>query len=441
MHLDVQSANNSDANAAEMVKMLFIAELVEIFMSYNNQRGATTWKAGDSNGEGLSQLCNIERFRTGHYLYYGSFVDTWLQSATRTDWVSNPESTDKDKDSYGCALLFLYYLRTQLNYTPAQIIQAGASTLEGTYHNLTGNSGAFAAFNGLVGSFFPVGNTPKLQTFDDPFPLYGISRRDLSIGIAAADTEPPSLVTSGSAKVTPFFMCPVKDYAFSIESSPQTVKCTATETGFGQPNFSWRINGIDAPSNGSINVAATVIVDDTFDPQKQSSAVQSVPIDTSITTTTWTSTLTLYVPATVIGHVDLTVEARATETYASPGDVTDTTTWTTADNERVVWEDAYYQDGNNCRAAFSALVRSLERFEHVNILLTLPDPPPDYERYMRQFEAINGAIQLVEQGDPRALNEIRGAVMAALGLTPQLLSQLASQRQHIGQRAQPHEQE
>ena len=71
---------NSQAN--EIAKMMFVAELVEIFMDFNNQKsGHTTWVAGHSDGEGLSQICSIMRFPTGHYDAYTSWVNKWLSRA------------------------------------------------------------------------------------------------------------------------------------------------------------------------------------------------------------------------------------------------------------------------------------------------------------------------------------------------------------------------
>ncbi len=117
--VDTQTSNTNDANAAEIVKMLFIAEFVEVFMSYDRQKVASTyWDAGSSDGEGLSQYWTIERFKTGHYLYYNSWIAAWLNSpSTRQDWVSNPEGTDGNSVSFGCALLFIYYLNKQLGFS------------------------------------------------------------------------------------------------------------------------------------------------------------------------------------------------------------------------------------------------------------------------------------------------------------------------------------
>jgi hypothetical protein len=169
----------SSAQANEIAKMMFVAELVEIFMDFNNQKsGNTTWVAGHSDGEALSQICSIMRFPTGHYDAYGSWANKWL-SSSRPDWVSSNESTDGNPVSFGCSLLFLYYLRDQLGFTIQQIIQNGGATLLDLYKNLTGDSSdPFNFFLGLINSRLPGTNTlPETNTeaADDPFPIFSLA--------------------------------------------------------------------------------------------------------------------------------------------------------------------------------------------------------------------------------------------------------------------------
>jgi hypothetical protein len=125
LNLDAQSGNSNATNAAGIVEMVFMNEWVEILMSLSGGK----WNAGDSSGESLSQYCGIERFQTGHYSYYGSWVDGWLNTHPRQDWVNTTEATDGNSVSFGCALAFLYYLNKQLNFTINQILAAGASNL------------------------------------------------------------------------------------------------------------------------------------------------------------------------------------------------------------------------------------------------------------------------------------------------------------------------
>ncbi len=129
INLDAQSGNSNATDAAGRVEMLFMNEWVEILMSLSGGK----WNAGDSSGEGLSQYCGIVRFQTGHYSYYNAgdnrlFVETWLDTHPRQDWVTSTKGTDGDFPSFGCALAFIYYLNTQLDFTINQILAAGPRT-------------------------------------------------------------------------------------------------------------------------------------------------------------------------------------------------------------------------------------------------------------------------------------------------------------------------
>jgi len=169
------SAIKVDATTnAESVTMVFMNEWVEILMSLSGGK----WNAADSSGEGLSQYCGIVRFQTGHYNYYTSWVDQWLNQHPRQDWVNTTKATDKDAISFGCALAFLYYLNVQLNFSINQILAAGASNLATVYRTLTGDSGdPFPFFAGLLENVFPSSATASIPgpVTDNPFPLGELS--------------------------------------------------------------------------------------------------------------------------------------------------------------------------------------------------------------------------------------------------------------------------
>jgi hypothetical protein len=103
INMDSQNTNSNVIQAAGILGMIFINEWVEILMSLTGGK----WNAGDSSGEALSQYSGIVRFQTGHYNYYLSFVDQWLNNHPRQDWVNNTKPTDADQTSYGCALAFI----------------------------------------------------------------------------------------------------------------------------------------------------------------------------------------------------------------------------------------------------------------------------------------------------------------------------------------------
>ena len=164
INLDAQSGNGNRTDAGERVKNVFMAEWSEILMSI-----AGNWHAGDSGSDGMSQFCSIQRFQTGHYSYYGSWVESWLNtggqaySANNQKWVASPNAArwkwvtqtftgvttaagdqihgDGDAVSFGCALAFLYYLYNQLGFTVNQIIVSYNSNLMSIYNALTGDSG------------------------------------------------------------------------------------------------------------------------------------------------------------------------------------------------------------------------------------------------------------------------------------------------------------
>lgn len=136
---------------------LFVAELIEILMDYT---GRNRWDPSNSGGEGLSRVA-AELLHPQYAPQGGAFVNAWLasdpttdptaavaDSEFRKDWVSQNFTGgplkaggnvggDDDSYSYGCSMLFIYYLKTQLGYSMAQIIQNGAGTLEATYQRLT----------------------------------------------------------------------------------------------------------------------------------------------------------------------------------------------------------------------------------------------------------------------------------------------------------------
>jgi hypothetical protein len=182
------------AIAAGRVQDVFMAEWSEVLMSLTKN-----WNSGDSSGEGLSQFTSIIRFQTGHYAYYGSFVENWLNgtgsaivtnqgtvspNAARSDWVNTTFTGvtvsgvfvhgDGDPVSFGCALAFIFYLNTQLSFSINNIISDYAGTLTSAYNTLTGDPGnPFPFFMALIDNVYPASATATIPgpVTDNPFPL------------------------------------------------------------------------------------------------------------------------------------------------------------------------------------------------------------------------------------------------------------------------------
>jgi hypothetical protein len=187
-NLDAQNLVSNATLAAGRVENVFMAEWVEILMSITSN-----WNAGDSSGEGLSQFCSIQRFQTGHYNYYGSWVDSWLNGVTggpnaaRTDWVnhtftgSGGVNGDGDSVSFGCALAFIFYLNVQLGFSINQIIAAYQNNLATAYATLTGDhNDPFPFFLNLISSVYPASSTASIPgpVIDNPFPMAMVAFAD-----------------------------------------------------------------------------------------------------------------------------------------------------------------------------------------------------------------------------------------------------------------------
>ncbi|MBV8196774.1 MAG: hypothetical protein JO263_01445 [Candidatus Eremiobacteraeota bacterium] len=248
---DSQS-NNSSSTGGPIVSMLWMAEWSEVLMSLTS-----TWHAGDSSGEGLSQFCNILLFQAGHYDYYSSFVDNWLNggqawsannkkfvaspNSARSDWVNQTFTGittgagdqihgDGDFVSFGCALAFLFYLNTQLNFTQNQIIGAYSGTMASAYNALTGDPGdPFPFFLALISNVFPASQTAAIPgpVTDNPFPL-GLLSFWCNNNTFSSDQAKDIVATQGGVVSNAFYL--VLE-GFSIDSFNALGVTVPTPTG------------------------------------------------------------------------------------------------------------------------------------------------------------------------------------------------------------------
>jgi hypothetical protein len=152
-----------------LAREVLVAELIEIFMPTQNKG----WNAGKSHGEGLSQAAGFFLYPENATGLDGARV--WLGardiSGFRPDFVGTTDNTDTNKFSYGCALLFIYYLHSQLGFSMRGIVSAAADTLEDVYTNLTKDHNGFAPFSALLLARFPLGSASTETGSENPFPL------------------------------------------------------------------------------------------------------------------------------------------------------------------------------------------------------------------------------------------------------------------------------
>jgi len=152
--------NPADGDYSEFLN---IAEFVEVFEAAQ----AAGWDCGMSNGEGLSRVLATDAYP--NELDGFATASSWLDS-NRQNFVDRNDHSDTNPLANGCSVLFLNWLRFQLNFTWPQIAGAAAPTLERTYNKLTGKSDGFRQFSSLLDSHFPKGGPSGLTT-DNPFPL------------------------------------------------------------------------------------------------------------------------------------------------------------------------------------------------------------------------------------------------------------------------------
>ncbi len=164
MGTDISVGGKSAADV-DFIRSLLVAEADEVFMA-NFGRG---WDCGASTGEGLSRVLANDIYKG---VEPANFISStvWLSLNPRPNFVDHTDPTDTSYPSIGCSVLFLNWLRFQLNYSWAKIIGAGAGTLAATYKNLTGNATGWNDFTAALNTKFPPGKKYNLTT-DNPFPL------------------------------------------------------------------------------------------------------------------------------------------------------------------------------------------------------------------------------------------------------------------------------
>jgi hypothetical protein len=161
----------------KFVLSLVIAEEDEVF----EEAVGLGWDCGASNGEGLSRVLANDMYPGAEPTNFMS-APVWLDQTSpdfgdRPDFVTTTLPFDQGGDqnywAIGCSVLFLNWLRFQLNFSWNQIISSGRVTLDASYKTLTGRSDALSRFMAHVQANFPSGTPSGLST-DQPWPLPGL---------------------------------------------------------------------------------------------------------------------------------------------------------------------------------------------------------------------------------------------------------------------------
>jgi len=161
---DIMVGGKSSGNV-DFIRSLLVAESDEVFMA-NFGRG---WDCGASPGEGLSRVLANDLYKGVEPADFVS-SNVWLNLDPRPNYVDEADPTDTNYESIGCSVLFLNWLRFQLNHSWTEIVSSGGATLAETYNKLTGKTTALADFMTIINTHFPIGKTYRLKT-DNPFPM------------------------------------------------------------------------------------------------------------------------------------------------------------------------------------------------------------------------------------------------------------------------------
>jgi hypothetical protein len=441
-YVDRTATSDDDA-----VLGLFVAELIEILMSYTKSK----WNASYSNGEGLSRVASqllhpgINSFpqwvapgdvrpwfsddpntNFGDWKMYTSSgklaTSSMLPShnAIRQDWVTTTfkgetvktgDNVPGDQDwySFGCAILFIYYLKNQLGSYMPDIVKNGGATLEETYKNVTGNSGGFAPFKALLDDFFPT-NAPLLPTCN-PFPLGGNFCR-VNIASSPAQDAPPTVVKKGTAPV--FFLgCGGGTWPYTFYNLHSRVRVIASIFGFANPVVQWLINGTKLSSVGSTTISVDAIVT-TVDP---SAPLVSKPEKVQLSIDH--GELSHFQPNSIPpfseyidivvngnpGQVQLQIEVDVTDQFANPTtNVATLTGLVTVDTQQFTYDNygGFLEKQDECMGRW----RALHTLKLSAIRSIMPDPPPEILNAAAYLRLVSDELKELSRTDPKTAEQI-----------------------------------
>jgi hypothetical protein len=415
------------ATADDGAREVFVAELAEVLMSFRNRRaGSTSWDPFGSNGEGLSIARAAELYPAAFYapeLKQGpDRITKWLNDPSRPDWVTSTKGIDTDFTSFGCAMLFIYFLHSQKGFSLHDIITHGGSDLEATYRNLTGSGGGWNEFKALLDRFFPAGNTysPKSCNL---FPLYDDNRRSVAFSLQARAWDPPQVFSGGQkVKVSPCLLYPAREYSYEWVELNLALDCRAQLRGFGNPVVKWLVNGVPTPTSPEVlrelTVTGDVYVDRPDQPDQPARTSQTfhlmaiAPSDDS--TYVGLANALRLVSQEHPGHEWLTIEVEVSEQYANVPAYR-AYGFEILDTRFVVYEPKFDEDREKCNAALHDFMRRHVHYRHINILLTLPDPP-GVVSVAAVLEAARAELSELAREEPDVAREAAFAIARSLRL-------------------------
>ena len=334
--------------------------------------------------------------------------------------------SDLDGNGYGCGILFINYLRSQLGYTLEAICQAGGSTFADHYKNLTGRTDdPLVAMSALLESHFDGYSYNVLK--NNPFPLYDRTSRLVELGYTFSVENVPTLarVLGHVAHVRPFFTCPEKDYSFHIAHRAVTWTVTATAVGFGVPRFIWSVNGTELPSpSGERDEALAFDVPDPNQPQTPKKASGDARFRWSYSdqfSRDATENVLVITNESFDGVYHLGISVSVAETLVADA-ATNVTSSLTFEAKKVVYEANYYSDLIKCATRLVSEVPRLEKT--IDLIPHGPDPNPQFDlaRTIRAVDDIRDELRRIGETNPQLALQATEYAATRLQVEPGLLA-------------------
>ncbi|MFN7984652.1 MAG: hypothetical protein U0Q11_22635 [Vicinamibacterales bacterium] len=370
---------NYAAAVVEYPRFVFVAELAEILMDFTGYG----WGRGNSMGEGLSIVLATLLHPDGYYsTSKGPRINNWLNGTggpPRMDRVANTENTDTNQFSYGCAILFINYLVSQLGFTMTQVIKAGGGSLAQTFARLTGKpeSAAYLEFNALLQKH--LGNsTSNNMRRDNIFPLYEPDHRHVSV-TASDPVTWDSTTDNGEVffNIKPGIMCPVSRLGFWRHR--QQVGLAVYARAFGTANAAWRwtIGGQNVPMQSAWTNLSLPVPTQIRNPDKTVNTVSATTDIQYQMVNTWNGSVLYLQFTSKTGNCQFPVEAFARETASNDAEVSATDTI----GLESVWfqpDDATKSAYKRCNPFYAAIDTSIWGLSKTLAdLKNRPDPPSD----------------------------------------------------------------
>jgi hypothetical protein len=447
------------------VKWTFLAELAEILnTAWPKPSG---FPGGSSISEGLSKTMAAELYG---YVVVSSELNAWLETVSlnalgnwqRQDWVSQTFASETDTVSTECAILFLNYLRYQLDFTWHQILAAGGETLAKAYERLTGKTTAWNDFSQLLLEHMPPsayspGHRGWAPATYNPFPLLpytsrdGLAARGANLSQGKSFSTRPWLRSIGIVKIKPCFLAAeAKVYSYMRLKWNETITVTLNLYGFAFPYvLAWSLK--DPTTRADVTVAHSdpPRYDYVLDPPLDYKGPQTLVVDAGVEDLHTPGTFAYSKQSVEIEGADPNPASRydfftqqrsysfsnnGNPSYAGdfhlefsadvcewlvPNQVTRISGIISCNTIVLVMGGDYTSDHETCVGAVWKAVKNYVRVAPITVGPPPPDPPPGWREALHWMAQMRAELAVHARADPNGARRAADLLGQYFGVEPQ----------------------